>query len=111
MIFNFFKDNDSGMKKKEHKENSKDIKGSAQMFSGCLDEQCSADAQFRQQNQYKNNGAFTYMLLKTIEEGDKFLTNKEVLISIYEKLKSEGFPQVPQFSCSAAKILDDLFIL
>ena len=26
MIFNFFKDNDSGMKKKEHKENTKDIK-------------------------------------------------------------------------------------
>ena len=24
MIFNFFKDNDSGMKKKEHKENIKD---------------------------------------------------------------------------------------
>ncbi len=96
-------------------EKSKKINGHVKMFSGCLDTQTSADCQFvRAQNEYCNNGAFTYMFLNIIEKAnankDK-LSNRNILMNIYDLLKLSSFEQVPQLSCSSIESLDDIFSL
>lgn len=81
------------------------------VFSGCMDQQTSADASFlRANNEYSSNGAFTYMLLQVLKEKPS-ATNKDVLHGIFEKLAQNGFAaQVPQLSCSNMVALNKPFL-
>ena len=90
-------------------EKSKEINGSACMFSGCLDTQTSADVQFRRSyNEYESNGAFSMTLLGLLAKNYK-LTNKDVMQGIYDTLQKQNYEQIPQFSCSCASLLDAPF--
>lgn len=81
------------------------------VFSGCMDQQTSADASFmRANNEHCSNGAFTYMLLQVLKEKPS-PTNKDVLYGIFEKLAQNGFAaQVPQLSCSNMAVLNKTFL-
>jgi hypothetical protein len=93
-------------------ETSKKIKGNVSMFAGCLDKQTSADSSFSKfDNEYEYNGAFTYMLLFILEKKELNITNRQLLIDLYNNLNTHGYTQVPQFSCSDMKMLDDIFNL
>lgn len=91
---------------------SVELDGNICMYSGCLDDQTSADARFRRtSNEFNdNNGAFTYCLLKVLESCDS-ITNKNLLIKINNSLDTHRFKQVPQLSCSNMKLLERNFIL
>lgn len=92
-------------------EKSKAINGSACMFSGCLDNQTSADVQFmRAYHEYHSNGAFSMTLLKLLQ-GDYKWTNKEIMQALYENLKQRNYEQIPQFSCSCPSLLDSYFTI
>jgi hypothetical protein len=82
------------------------------MFSGCLDTQTSADAAFyRSEKEYKNNGAFTFMLLSALKENNYVpIRNKTLLTTIYSKLKVQGFSQIPQLSSSHLAMFNDNFL-
>merc|ERR550514_674383 len=68
-----------------------------QMFSGCRDEQCSADASFGG----SRGGAMTKSFLAALEESPGVApTYPELMGRIYAKLRERGFEQVPQLSSS-----------
>lgn len=93
-------------------EKSKKINGKVKMFSGCLDMQTSADCQFkRQNNEYCNNGAFTWTLLDILARHTDKPANKYLLTELYSQLKKQSFEQIPQFSCSSIELFDEGFVL
>lgn len=92
------------------KENSKIINGTVCVYSGCLDNQSCADSQFIKNKLPENDGAFTYVLLECIKE-EKNISNKEFIKQIFTNLKKKHFTQIPQFSCSELKLMDDLFFI
>ena len=68
------------------------------LFSGCRDNQTSADA-------YINgtyNGAFSYYFCKHIRDAQGVITRAELLKRLRASLKHEGYDQVPQLECPAA---------
>jgi hypothetical protein len=92
-------------------EKSKEINGSACMFSGCLDTQTSADVQFRRSyNEYQSNGAFSMTLLSLLANDYKW-TNKDIMQALYDNLQKQNYEQIPQFSCSCASLLDCPFTI
>lgn len=92
-------------------ENSKPINGNVCVYSGCLDDQYSADTQFIKNKIPENDGAFTYALLECITKQNKSITNKEFIKHIYIYLKNKHFTQIPQLSCSNSKLIDQLFFI
>lgn len=68
------------------------------LFSGCRDNQTSADAYIK--GTY--NGAFTYYFCKSIRDARGAVTRAEILKSLRASLKYEKFDQVPQLECTAA---------
>lgn len=68
------------------------------LFSGCRDNQTSADAFIN--GTY--NGAFTYYFCKHIRDAQGVITRTELLKRLRASLKHEGYDQVPQLECPAA---------
>ncbi|RJR26017.1 MAG: caspase family protein [Desulfobacteraceae bacterium] len=68
------------------------------LFSGCRDNQTSADAYIK--GSY--NGAFTYYFCKHLRDTQGQLTRAELLKRLRASLKHEGYSQVPQLECPAA---------
>jgi metacaspase-1 len=68
------------------------------LFSGCKDNQTSADAYIS--GAY--NGAFTYYFCKTLRDAQGAITRAELLKRMRASLKHEGYDQIPQLECLAA---------
>lgn len=86
-------------------ENKYACPGDVSMFSGCLDKQTSADAYIN----LKNQGAFTYCLVKVLNDNKFLITNKTLLKHINAQLAVLGFEQRTQFSCSRLSMFEELF--
>jgi len=69
------------------------------LFSGCRDNQTSADAQIG--GSY--NGAFTYYFCKHLRDVKGKITRSELLKRVRASLKHEDFDQVPQLESANAK--------
>ncbi len=88
-------------------ENKNVVNGNVIMFSGCLDDQTSADA-------YINNrfqGAFTFSLIKILQNNNFQIKNKYLLKYIVATLVQDGFDQRAQFSSSSLGLFDEYFTL
>jgi len=68
------------------------------LFSGCRDNQTSADAFIG--GTY--NGAFTYYLCKHLRDTLGMISRTELLKRLRASLKYEGYDQVPQLECPSA---------
>ena len=68
------------------------------LFSGCRDNQTSADAYIK--GTY--NGAFTYYFCKHLRDAQGELTRAELLKRLRASLRFEGYDQVPQLECPTA---------
>jgi len=66
------------------------------LFSGCRDNQTSADAYIK--GTY--NGAFTYYFCKHLRDAQGALSRMDLLKRLRASLKHEGYDQVPQLECS-----------
>lgn len=69
------------------------------LFSGCRDNQTSADAQIAG----KYNGAFTYYFCKHLRDVKGIIPRGELLKRVRASLKHEEFDQVPQLEASKEK--------
>jgi hypothetical protein len=69
------------------------------LFSGCADNQTSADAIIGG----KYNGAFTYYFCKHLRDVKGKITRADLLKRVRASLKHEDFDQVPQLEASKAK--------
>ncbi|MFH1351298.1 MAG: caspase family protein [Pseudomonadota bacterium] len=65
------------------------------LFSGCRDNQTSADAYIK--GSY--NGAFTYYFCKHLRETQGMLSRGELVKRVRASLRFRGFSQVPQLEC------------
>lgn len=70
---------------------SKDVGGTLMLFSGCQDDQTSADAHI----DGRYNGAFTYFALKALREMNKDSTYKQWFKKIRTYLPSSDYEQAP----------------
>ena len=70
------------------------------LFSGCRENQTSADANIN--GSY--NGAFTYYFCKHMRDANAELTRSEVLKRLRASLRFNKFDQVPQLECPASKL-------
>jgi len=69
------------------------------LFAGCRDNQTSADAYIG--GSY--NGAFTYYFCKHLRDTQGNLARSELMKRLRASLKFEGYSQVPQLECQAAR--------
>jgi len=69
------------------------------LFSGCRDNQTSADAYIK--GTY--NGAFTYYFCKNLRDAQGSLSRSDLLKRLRASLKYEGYEQVPQLECATAR--------
>jgi hypothetical protein len=69
------------------------------LFSGCRDNQTSADAYIK--GTY--NGAFTYYFCKHLRDAQGDLSRSELMKRLRASLKYEGYDQVPQLECVTAE--------
>ena len=67
------------------------------LFSGCRDNQTSADAYI--DGTY--NGAFTYFFCKHLRKTEGNISRAVLLKNLRASLSYEGFDQVPQLECPA----------
>lgn len=65
------------------------------LFSGCKDNQTSADAYIKG----RFNGAFTYYFCRHIRDAGGRIARAELLSRVRASLKFNGFSQVPQLEC------------
>jgi len=72
--------------------------GSHALFSGCRENQTSADAYIK--GNY--NGAFTYYFCKHVRDSQGDLSRTELLKRLRASLRHEGYDQVPQLECPAS---------
>jgi hypothetical protein len=68
------------------------------LFSGCRDNQTSADAYIG--GTY--NGAFTYYLCKHLRNVRGIISRADLLKLVRASLRHEGYSQVPQLECPAS---------
>jgi hypothetical protein len=68
------------------------------LFSGCRNNQTSADAYIGS----TYNGAFTYYFCKHLRDAQGGLSRSELLKRLRASLKYEGYDQVPQLECPGA---------
>lgn len=82
--------------------------GSVVLLSGCSDSQSAEDT-------YDANniptGAMTNALLKIWNSSGVSINFKNLLWNIRKNLRSDGYPQVPQLSCSASININNVFQL
>jgi len=69
------------------------------LFSGCRDNQTSADAFIK--GSY--NGAFTYYFCKHLRDSQGAVTRGELLKRVRASLRYNGFDQVPQLECERSE--------
>lgn len=69
------------------------------LFSGCRDNQTSADAYIG--GTY--NGAFTYYFCKNLRDAQGAISRADLLKRLRASLKHEGYSQVPQLECPTAR--------
>ncbi|KAG0322198.1 Ca(2+)-dependent cysteine protease [Linnemannia gamsii] len=77
------------------------------MFSGCKDDQTSADVKVTRGGKSSSNGAMTYAFTKSIRENPE-QSYQEMLNSIRDLLK-EKYKQKPQLSSSRPMNMEELF--
>ncbi|KAG0315523.1 Ca(2+)-dependent cysteine protease [Dissophora globulifera] len=77
------------------------------MFSGCKDDQTSADVSVTRGGKSSSNGAMTYAFTKCINENPE-QSYQEMLNNIRELLKDK-YKQKPQLSSSRAMKMEELF--
>ena len=70
------------------------------MFSGCRDDQTSADVEYYKNNQKINEGAFTSALVESLRYHNHHVTLIQLYVTILEVLKSRGYTQRTVFSSS-----------
>lgn len=70
------------------------------MFSGCRDDQTSADVEYKKNNKKINEGAFTSALIEALKFHKHNVSLLQLYTSILEILKSRGFSQRTVFSSS-----------
>ena len=73
------------------------------MISGCTDKQTSADALIN--NKY--NGALTWAYLEALKKNSSILTWRGLVKTMRDNLKSNGYSQIPQFSCGQSTNIDE----
>lgn len=102
----------SGKKKKTTMEPNQN-EGEVLLFSGCKDNQTSADT--NKLSGGLTTGAMTYALIETLEHstvGDwRNYTYRKLLQTMRQKLRANRMTQTPQFSTSHPFDLDQLFVL
>lgn len=87
-----------------------DIKSKVITLSGCLDNQTSADA-YNVSGNNKYEGALTSCLLLLLQANSALKTDVfELLVELQNKLKEEGFDQVPRLCSSYNLTKDKVFI-
>lgn len=86
------------------RENYLTTKANVYLFSGCMDNQTSADSFEENQAQ----GAMTYGFLETVEN-IPVLTYGSMIKNIQKVLKDKGYTQIPQLSCGRLVDLDTAF--
>lgn len=79
------------------------------MLSGCKDKQTSSDGG-QIEGTSKGSGALTGAFLETLREYNFEITYRQLLTRIRERLKNDGFDQVPQLSTTYLIDLDDYFM-
>lgn len=85
------KDKKSKKSKKSY-DNSSDA--NVIMLSGCMDDQCSADAKI----EGKSTGAMTYAFKTALDETSGDCTYGDLVSTMYNVLSKGGYSQVPQLS-------------
>lgn len=101
---------------------NKNIAANVSVLSACMDPQTSADSKFdgkwilTDDGNYvyewaTSMGAFTYYLLKTLEELEwsDDIAIHDLMTAVTHKLKETGFTQLPQFSCTQPQAIGDAF--
>lgn len=83
-----------------------ETKGAVLMISGCTDQQTSADAVINQ----RAGGAMTCSLLASLEQKDK-CTWRQLVQSMRDYLRSNGFDQIPQLSTGSFANIDSIAFL
>ena len=84
---------------KEVVENTRDyVKSNVIMISGCMDSQTSADVFDRERNQ--GIGAMTGSFLTVMADCEYDITCYKLLKKMREDLKTKGFTQIPQLTCT-----------
>jgi hypothetical protein len=81
--------------------NELETNGHVLMISGCTDYQTSTETEFNG----KQNGALTWSFLKSLKEGSN-CSWRELVKKMRDNLKSQGFNQIPQFSCGMFENID-----
>lgn len=89
------------------RENKNVLQGTVMMYSGCYDEQTSADAFIAS----KSQGAFTFCLLDILAKSNGELKNCDLLKEVNANLYLQGFEQRSQFSCSDIELFDTRFFI
>jgi hypothetical protein len=84
-------------------ENNKELEtnGHVLMISGCTDYQTSEETVFNN----KNGGALTWSFLESLKENTNS-TWRELVKKMRDNLKTNGFSQIPQFSCGMFENID-----
>jgi len=77
--------------------------GQVFMISGSTDNQTSADAYIN--NKY--NGALTWSYLEVLTANSITITWRELIKTMRDKLKSNKYSQIPQFSCGQPTNIDE----
>lgn len=102
----------TGKKKRQNIEPDQNA-GEVLLFSGCKDNQTSADTS--KLSGGLTTGAMTYALIETLEHstvGDwRNYTYRKLLQTMRQKLRANRMTQTPQFSTSHPFDLDQLFVL
>lgn len=84
-------------------ENNKQLEtnGHVLMISGCTDKQTSEETVFNN----KEGGALTWAFLDSLKQNSNY-TWRELVKNMRDKLKNQGFSQIPQFSCGMFENID-----
>ncbi|KAF9115558.1 Ca(2+)-dependent cysteine protease [Mortierella sp. AM989] len=78
------------------------------MFSGCKDDQTSADVSITRGGNTSSNGAMTYAFTKSFSANSN-QSYQEMLVSIRELMEEKKYQQKPQLSSSRPMNMNELF--
>ena len=85
-------------------------KGKVVLFSGCMDNQTSADAWIER----KSQGAMTWVFLNTVRKyakKNRKLTCKKMIRDMQLVLKNSGFKQKPQITSGKSLNMKETFVI
>lgn len=91
-----------------YNENSRQLEtqGDVFMISGCTDYQTSSDSVFNG----KSNGAMTWSLLESLKQKPN-CSWRELVRSMRDLLRKNGYDQIPQFSCGKFENIDSTIFI